>query len=190
MSIAIFNELRNRGVDLQNDENILITSPDYYPSCHRFCGQNSIVGSPPSCLVDNSQTTGWASYKFDQDYQHFIVDFKTYRVALSSFMLETSCSTPREIRVMGSNNGDYWYDVAYNNTNLNFNTKYTFSTFRKSPFKMFKIEQIGKSTTEENRFVLKNIEFYGSFHKLNICTAPTTYNFQIPLTIIFILAIF
>ena len=128
MNVAIFDELRMKGVDLLNGQNIRISSPDYFPDCLKYCGDSTIVASPPSCLVDNSDKTGWVSYKYDPKYQYFIIDFITLKISLTSFMFETCCCTPKEFTIKGSNNGNEWEIVAYNKSNLEFNSKYTFQT--------------------------------------------------------------
>ena len=103
MVSAIFSEIRELYPNYSNGESIIIYSPDYYSG--EFCGSQAIIASPPSCLIDGSDSTGWANSKFDLNYQYFIIDFITKSVSLDSFMLQTACFPPNEVIVYGSNNG-------------------------------------------------------------------------------------
>ena len=94
-------------------------------------------------------------------------------------MIQTYCSPPKEIIVYGSNNGYIWYNVSHISTLLPAETQSYFDTENITPYKIFKLQQIGanQNPNDEKRFILINIEFYGAYFNLLICSTPKLLNY-------------
>ena len=170
----IFQHLRNYNVDITN-ENLIDFEVKDTLEAQDYCSK-SIAGKYPYYAVDGNQNTAWTNKEqFNADAQYFIIDFIERKVALKSYTIETLCNPPLQLYLEGSNNKIQWILLSHITKPLK---NYSLNTYFVNNYHSFRYLRFSQSKSEfDYRFIIRNIELFGTFGKLE---RKTCYN-MIPL---------
>ena len=170
MKSGIFAYLISRNIDLYDNKfvNIYSKSENYNNSINYMCGRYDITPSHPPAVVDGKNSTAWASLDlYSEKDKSILFDFNNIKLYVDTFANETTCGSPKQVALEGSNDkGATWDSFCVSDSSSvfqNFTVTYINCT-NPGYFKMFRFRQIGSNTAASThfRFLIFNLEFYGS----------------------------
>ena len=173
LNYGIFSLIRNKSITKLPDSYVKVTSPSSYWTTDLgnsyFCLVDPIIGGPPNVVVDGSLTTAWTPFDDKSETNKYLdFDFKTHKIFIKSFGIQTLCGPPIKIKLVGSNDeGQTWQTIYENDetTIIKDNDINYFECSLKDSFKLFRLQQIGQNTHNNYRFHIHNVEFYGNIGK-------------------------
>ena len=169
--LNIFRHLRELKVDLTDETLFEFEAAKHFTDV--FCYNSSITGGPASVIADGNESTAWTTQAIhDPNVQNVTIDFKTRRVAIRNYTLETLCNPPIDLLIEGSNDKSYWSTLSKVSKPHESNALNTFYVKNRKSFRYIRISQTD-STAYDKRLIIYNFEIYGTFGNLLVQTPQT-----------------
>ena len=165
--LNIFQHLRSLKVNLTDESIIKFEAEEAFISSS-YCGRN-IRGAHPYYVVDGQDDTAWANDLIDTiQRQYFIFNFLQRKVSIQRYSISTLCNPPLQLYVEGSNDkNSQWTILSHVPTALGEFSTYSFSVQNRNHYQYIRFRQTRSNTS--NRFIIHNIELYGTFGSLPTC---------------------
>ena len=169
MKSGIFAELREKGININNNHYVKVTAPGNWVKKNQndyFCANSQIEGGDGTYIFDGNLNTAYATLdEYSTDFKNVSVEFVKAHVYIYSYSIKTLCGPSREIVVEGSNSGNHWIEIDHITNPLSVNAIATFTCEHPGIFKFIRFTQVGSIFSNSNyyRFHLNEIEIYGHF---------------------------